>query len=138
MINVAHLLHKISKKAFLESSVLPWPPIIEELHVRVDKSLPDDIDRLHTIVLSGEHEVGCEKTHRLVPSLGQDICRPVTNGEWKLPKHIHLCATVRHLYRSKQLSTILQKSGHCDAYDFWLEVESAVAKDIDDASKFLK
>ena len=53
----------------------------------------------------------------------QDICRAATNGEWKLPKHILLCTTVHHLYRSKLLTTILARLGHCKTYDFGLELE---------------
>lgn len=72
-----------------------------------------------------------------VVSLFQDICRAVTNGEWKLPKHILLSTTVRHLYRSRMLTTILNKLGHCESYDFSLELETAMVKAIDECSTFL-
>ena len=61
----------------------------------------------------------------------------MTNGEWKLPKHILLCSTIRHLYRSKQLTNILHRLGHSESYDFGLEVETALAEAIDDVSSFL-
>ena len=61
----------------------------------------------------------------------------MTNGEWKLPKHILLCSTIRHLYRSKQLTNILHRLGHSESYDFGLEVETALAEVIDDISSFL-
>ena len=61
----------------------------------------------------------------------------MTNGEWKLPKHILLCSTIRHLYRSKQLTNILHRLGHSDSYDFGLEVETALLHAIDDVSSFL-
>ena len=61
----------------------------------------------------------------------------MTNGEWKLPKHILLCNTVRHLYRSKQLTTILSRLGHCETYDFGLELETTVAKALDGVSSSL-
>lgn len=88
------------------------------------------------LVLTGASDSKSE-THCLVLSIGQDLCRAVTNVEWKLPKHILLCATVRHLYRSKQLTTILQRLGHCESYDFGLEMETAMAKAIDEVSTFL-
>ena len=61
----------------------------------------------------------------------------VTNGEWKIPKHILLCSTIRHLYRSKQLTNILHRLGHSESYDFGLEVETALAEAINDVSSFL-
>ena len=59
------------------------------------------------------------------------------NGEWKLPKHILLCSTIRHLYRSKQLTNILHRLGHCESYDFGLEVETALAEAIGNVSSSL-
>ena len=61
----------------------------------------------------------------------------MTKGEWKLPKHILLCTTIRHLYRSKQLTTILSRLGHCETYDFGLELETALTKALDEVSIFL-
>ena len=61
----------------------------------------------------------------------------MTNGEWKLPKNILLCSTIRHLYRSKQLTNILHRLGHSESHDFGLEVETALAEAIDDVSSFL-
>ena len=54
-----------------------------------------------------------------------------------MSKHILLCTTVRHLYRSKQLTTILSRLGHCETYDFGLEIETALAKALDEVSTTL-
>ena len=67
--------------------------------------------------------------------LMQDLCRAVTSGEWKLPKHILLCASIRHLYKSKKLINILNRLGHSESYDFGLELETAMAKAIDEVSQ---
>lgn len=69
--------------------------------------------------------------------LFQDICRAVTKGEWKLPKHILLNTTIRHLYRSKQLTTILNRLGHCESYDLGLELETSLTKAIAEVSTSL-
>ena len=61
----------------------------------------------------------------------------MTNGEWKLPKHILLCSTIRHLYRSKQLTDVLHRLGHSESYDFGLELETALAEAINDVSSSL-
>ena len=47
-----------------------------------------------------------EKTKHFIYSIGQDICRAVSLGRWKLAKHILICTTIRHLYRSKHLTSL--------------------------------
>jgi len=44
---------------------------------------------------------------------------------------------VRHLYRSKLLTTILARLGHCETYDFGLELETAIAKALGEVSTTL-
>ena len=56
------------------------------------------------------------------------------NGTRKLPKLILLCTTLRHLYRSKLLTTILIRLGQCESYDVGLELETALAKAIGEVS----
>ena len=61
----------------------------------------------------------------------------MTNSQWKLSKHILISKTICHLYRSKQQTTILSRLGHCEPYDFSLELETALAKALDEASTSL-
>ena len=131
MKDAALSLRNIIKIAFQKSSELPWPPTASELYRRADTLLPEELDKFLTFVLSGDRDSDADaKTKRLVLSIGQDLCRAVTDGEWKLPKHILLCATVRHLYRSSKLTSILHRLGHCESYKFGLELETAMAKAI--------
>ena len=65
------------------------------------------------------------------------LCRAVSEGEWKLPKHVLLCVSVTHLFRSKCLTTILHRLGHSESYDFRLELETALAKAQDEVSTYL-
>ena len=51
-----------------------------------------------------------------------------------MPKHILLCTTIKQLYRSKKIYNIIHRLGHCESYDFGLELESAQAKAIDEVS----
>ncbi|RXN10737.1 hypothetical protein ROHU_010833 [Labeo rohita] len=60
MKDAALSLHNIIKKAFLESSVLPWPPTADEL--KASNLLPKELDRFLTLVLSGASDSKCEKT----------------------------------------------------------------------------
>ena len=48
-----------------------------------------------------------------------------------------MSTTIRHLYHSKQLTTTLCRLGHCESYDFSLELETALAKAIDESSTLL-
>ena len=51
-------------------------------------------------------------------------------------KHILLSMTLRHLYRSKELTTLINRFGHCKSYSFSLQVETAIAK-VEETSSFL-
>lgn len=99
-------LHSHIIKAFKESKDLPWPPTAQELDaVKMDVLLPEHLVQFLSSVVTGTLDgEKSEKTQRLVYSITQDVCRAATNSKWKLPKHILLCATLRHLYRSKQVS----------------------------------
>ena len=48
-----------------------------------------------------------------------------------------LCTTLRHIYRSKHLTTILSRMGQCETYDFGLELVTALAKALDNVSPSL-
>ncbi|KAG1668503.1 hypothetical protein GQR58_017845 [Nymphon striatum] len=136
--DVALHLCSVVQGMFNESTPLLWPPTADELDARVSEEyLPTGLVKFLSLI-QGESDVEkSEKSQRLVLSVAQDICRAVTNGEWKLPKHILLCSTIRHQYRSKQLTNILHRLGHCESYDFGLEVETALAEAIDDVSSSL-
>ena len=132
-------LREIIQKAYKDSADLPWPPTADELDQRSRDELPTELKRFLNFVLSG-YDSGVQMTeriNRLVYSIGEDLCRAVTNGQWKLSKHLLLCTTIRHMYRSKQLTTILNKLGHCEPYDFGLELETAIAEAVEAESTFL-
>ena len=73
------------------------------------------------------NQVTTPKVARLVNSIGQDICRAVTHGRWKLPKHILLCMALRHWFRSDEITTLLNRLGHSETYSFSLELETSIA-----------
>ena len=57
--------------------------LLEELEVFLGTLFCGDLKKLAT------------KLERIVLSVGQDICRQVTNCKWKLPKHVLLVMTLR-------------------------------------------
>ena len=63
----------------------------------------------------------------LAPSFDQDLCRAVTNGKRKMPKHLLLAESLRHLFRSEELNSLIFRHGHCESYSFILELETAIA-----------
>ena len=118
---------------------MQWPPLPDELLLDPDRLLPTELKRFLTLLISGLSTVEKkkERIERLVLSIGQDICRAATDGEFKMPKHILLCTTLRHLFRSKQLITILNCLGHCEGYDFTLELETSLTRAIQETSTYL-
>lgn len=135
--DTAHHLHGTIIKAYKESKNIPWPPTADDLDVN-SNPIPEPLKLFLKLLLTGKnHPLTSEKTDRLINSIGQDICRAATNDEWKLTKHILLCASIRHLYRSKQLTNILFRLGHCESYEFSLDLEYAQAKVINEASSLL-
>ena len=100
--------------------------------------LPADLISFLTMLVTGkENETKPEKGRRWISAIGWDLCRAVTEGSWKNPKHILLCMTVRHLFRSKHVTTVLNGLGHSEWCDFGLEMETTIAKALDQASSRL-
>jgi hypothetical protein len=100
--------------------------------------ISSDLVRFFSMVMSGNEAMETsEKMKCLAYSIGQDICRAVSEGKWKLPKHMLLCVTVRYLFRIKQLTKILHRLGHSETYDFGLEMETALANALDEVSTYL-
>ena len=122
--------------AFKDAHELPWPPTAEDMSLSCEDTLPPDLIKFLSFLFTGKDNIKNEKTKRLIYSIGQDICRAVTGGKWRLPKHILLCVTIRHLFRSRQFTTILNKLGHCETYNFALELETDLAKALDEVSSF--
>lgn len=135
--NVARLLHGIIGDAFANASKLPWPPTAANLQA-ADDPVPENLQRFLRILISGQNCVGKSgKIERLISSIGQDLCRAATKGRWKLQKHILVCMTLRHLFRSAQLSTLMNRLGHAESYSFSLELETALAEALHEASSLL-
>ena len=132
-------LRNVILEAFKKSKEMPWPPTAEDIQRISEEHLPDELSRFLNLVVSGVERENdqCQRTKRVVFSIGQDVCRAVSQGQWKLAKHILICTTIRHLYRSKQLTTILNRLGHCESDDFGRELETAMATALDEASTYL-
>ena len=120
--DVALHLRSSILQAYSETAAQVWPPTVDDMEIGNVNLLPHEVVRFLGMVIAGTEDTeSTEKTKRLVLSIGQDLCRAVTEGKRKLPKHVLLCVTVRHLFRGKQLTTILHRLGHSESW-FWFRV----------------
>ena len=122
--------------AFIKSKEMTWPPTLEDI---TSEPLPEELQCFLNLVLSGNEPemVQDDRTKRFIYSIGHDVCRAVSQGRWKLAKHILICITIRHLYRSKQLTTILNRLCHCESYSFGIELETAMAYALEEENTYL-
>ncbi|KAL5013682.1 hypothetical protein ScPMuIL_007952 [Solemya velum] len=134
--DVAETLRNVILNAFENSSALRWPSHAEHIG-KTDDILPTELCNFLKYMFSWKVKYTSTQTNRLVSFIGQDICRAVTNGEWKMPKHILVCMTLRHLYRSKQLTTLLNRLGHCESHSLSVKLETAIATSLEQTSSLL-
>ena len=124
-------------KAFkTHSKSQEWPPKPES-QMNYPDLIPNSLQSLIKTLISGSEQNKSEKVSRLMYSISQDICRAATNGKWNLPKHILLGMALRHLFRSAEVTVLLNRFGHIPDYCFLLELESALAKALDETSHLL-
>lgn len=83
-------------------------------------------------MISSSSRTDSEKKQRLVLSIAQDVCNAATNSQWMMAKHLLLGISVRHLTRSVEIISMLNRLGHCASYSRLLELETAICKAIDD------
>ena len=122
--------------AFRKSKEMAWPPTLEDVMQMASEPLLEELERFLCLFFSGNESevVQNEKTKRFAYSIRQDICRAVLLGRWKLAKHILIFTTIRHIYRSKQMTTI-NCLCHCESYSFGIELETAMAKALKKTSR---
>ena len=66
---------------------------------------------------------------RKILMTAQDLVHCASNARIKLPKHIGLGMSVKHLNGSKQLVTLPNRMGHCSSYDEIEQVETFLANE---------
>ena len=132
--DVGNLMHNKIAEFHEKSPDIKWPLTPKDLE---NLEIPEDLTKLLSYIICGKNSPTSPRVHRLVYSIGQDICRASTNGEWKLRKHIMLVMSLRHLFRSKGLINLLHRLGHCESYEFSLELETALAEAVVTSSSTL-
>ena len=107
-----------------------WPITSESL---ANVGLPPTLNKLLIYIIFNEgyeHDITSKKS-RLITSVGQDICRAATQGKWKISKRVGISMTVRHLFRSKELMTVLNRFGHFENCSFIVELKIAIANQLE-------
>eukprot|EP00058_Branchiostoma_floridae_P009808 XP_002595296.1 hypothetical protein BRAFLDRAFT_128105 [Branchiostoma floridae] len=89
--------------------------------------VPDSLFKLLQHIITVGHDDTPSDQERKILMLAQDIMHCASYGRIKTPKHTCLGLTVRHLTRSKQLLTILNRMGHCASYDEIEVVDTSLA-----------
>ncbi|KAK3696845.1 hypothetical protein QZH41_003454 [Actinostola sp. cb2023] len=67
---------------------------------------------------------------RKILMAGQDVVHCASHSRVKLPKHVSLAVSVRHLTGSKQLITLLNRMGHCSSYDDVEVIDTGLANEV--------
>ena len=134
----ALLLRRLIFDTFKDSPQMPWPPSSSYLLTQQD-ALPPMLIHFMTCLLSKQTSKinKSVRSERLVLSMSQDICYNITQGRWKMPKHLLLGMTVRHLSGSSQMINILNRFGHCASHSTLLELETAMCDSVVECSSNL-
>lgn len=67
---------------------------------------------------------------RKIIMTGQDLLHCASHARVKLPKHVSLAISVRHLTGSKQMITLLNRMGHCCSYEEVELVDTSLANEV--------
>ena len=124
--DVALSLRSDVHKARKDSTPFPWPPTARDLE-KSDFALPQDLEKFLQLLITGKQKATSSfRKGQLVESIGQDLCRAVTNGHWKLPKHILLCMTLLVLLSSRKNAVV--QTGTSYSHGTWTSVNSPLVR----------
>ena len=113
------------------------PLDIRDLHLDTAKSLlPKSLYWLIRWIVTGEQysddspsSARSTTDERKIVMAGQDLIHCASHARVKLPKHVGLAMTVKHLTGSKQLITLLNRMGYCSSYEEIEQVETSLANE---------
>ena len=126
----AMMLKRQLMDAKRNAAVLPWPPTAAQLVSKENKPPPILINFLSHLLCGKPFKDISSKMEKTVDSCAQDICYAMSRGEWKMPKHVLLEITLRHMTGSTELITLLNHFGHCQSYSQVMELETAICNQI--------
>ena len=123
-------LRRHIQDVFAKSAEMPWPPSASYLTDEASQP-PDSLKQFLSFLVSGKpSDKLCSRKEVVVSSIAEDICYSVTNGRMKTPKHVLLAVTLHHLTGSAEIVTLVNRFGHCQSYSQVLELETAMANQV--------
>lgn len=106
----ALLLRRTILNSYKNAPSLPWPPSKDCL-LESQRQIPTLLkDFLISLISAKGKNDQSENTERKVLSLSQDICYNLTHGQSKMPKHLLLGMSVRHVSLSPLAICFLSSS----------------------------
>ncbi len=133
----ASILRRDIKEGFGKTSSLPWPPSADFLQSN-SICLPQSVTDFLAQVISGKSLCqSSDKAQLLAKSFSEDLCSAVTQGRWTMPKHVLLGMSLRHLTGSAIAITMINRYGHCQSYAKILELDTALAYQVQQTDSLL-
>ena len=135
--DAAAILRRNIQATYNNSHTSPWPPSASYLQFDATKPPSSLVDFLAQLISGTSAENSSDKTQRLCGSFAEDICSATTRGRWNVPKHQLLGVTLHHLTGKADIVTMLHRYGHCSSYTAVLELETAIANQVQDQDAVL-
>lgn len=108
----------------------PRPPSPSYLQLESTKPPQSLLEFMSLVISSKSLKAAGSKTARLSGSFAEDVSCAATRGRWTVPKHLLRGVTMHHLTGKADVVTILHRYGHCQSYTRLLELETAMANQI--------
>jgi len=124
----AEILRREVLVAFETTDAMPWPPSAQ---MAMDRNAPQCVNDLVSKVTTGKDLMKItERPARCCMAIAEDLCYAATNGRWMMAKHTLLGMSLRHLTGRADVITIFNRYGHCMSYCKVLELEKALAMQV--------
>lgn len=132
----AILRHNI-KESYNSRSDAPYPPSVDYLKSPA-ASPPNQVCEFMAQVISGKSvKRSSDRVQVQAKSFAEDLCSAVTRSKWVMAKHVLLGMSLRHLTGSATVITMLNRFGHCQSYCKVLELDTAIAYQIQNSDSLL-
>ena len=136
VMEAAEYLRQAIHYAFKHIKKLPWPSTADDLDY--SPPIPPELKSFLEYVISSSKTADfSEPVKHIILSIGQNICRGVSNVKWKLPKYILLASTICHLCRGKKFVTIINRLSHYESYNYISKLENPMVMAPEDISSLI-
>ena len=122
--------HILGKQA--ASNTMSWPPTTDELRSETYEGSPPTtvVEFLIQVITGKSASHVTDKTCRLTQSFAEDICSAATRGTWTQRKHVKLGVALHTMTGRADIVALINRYGHCCSYTTLLELENAMAMQI--------